>query len=174
MINKDDFITRLLALDTDAALLFEPTADRFELYIIGGGALLLQNYISRSTLDIDTIGGNIAQLNSLMTRYDMNAQANAYIDLFPEDYRVRAIKLPLETKKIDYYVLSLEDLVISKIPTGREKDWEDITSQKILDTLNWQILDKLANEVREGINSNNTLSEFNYFYKKYYEENKKC
>ena len=100
MINKDDFITRLLALDTDAALLFDPTADRFELYIIGGSALLLQNYISRSTLDIDTIGGNIAQLNSLMTRYDMNAQANAYIDLFPEDYRVRAIKLPLKTKKL--------------------------------------------------------------------------
>ena len=74
---------------------------------------------------------------------------------------------------IDFYTLSLEDLVISKIAAAREKDIEDICNRTVLEQLNWDLLEVLAAEVLDGMISDRQVSEFNHYYKQYVEEYRK-
>ena len=171
--NREEIINRLLALDNDAYLTFDEKQDKFRVYLVGGGALILQNYIPRATHDIDTISIKNTSLLVLMDKYDINVNSNAFLDCFAEDYILRAQKLDLKTKIIDYYTLSLEDLVISKIAAGREKDIEDICNNNVLKKLNWDLLDSLAETVQESMLSDRQIKEFVYFYKQYVEENRK-
>ena len=171
--NRKDIIDRLLALDNDAYLSSDDGQGGFDVYLIGGGALILQNYIPRATHDIDTISIKNTSLLNLMDKYDINANSNAFLDCFAADYSLRAQKLDLQTKIIDYYTLSLEDLVISKIAAGREKDIEDICNKSILNKLDWDLLDSLAETVKESMLSERQINEFDYFYKQYVEENRK-
>ena len=83
------------------------------------------------------------------------------------------MKLNLGTKVIDYYTLSLEDVVISKIAAGREKDIEDINNKNVVKAINWELLGQLANTVREGMISDRQISEFNHFYQDFLRVNKK-
>lgn len=132
--------------------------------------MILQNFIPRSTHDIDTINVKNHLLLSLMNKYDINVNSNAYLDCFAADYQSRAKKLNLDTKVIDFYTLSLEDLVISKISAAREKDMEDICNRTVLESLNWDLLEELAAKMVEGMMSDRQISEFNHYYKQYVEE----
>ena len=171
--SREEIIKRLLELDNDAFLLLEDINGKFDVYIVGGGALILQNFIPRSTHDIDTINVKNHSLISLMNKYDINVNSNAYLDCFTADYQSRAQKLDLDTRVIDFYTLSLEDLVISKIAAAREKDIEDICSRTVLESLNWNLLELLANEVKDSMISERQISEFNHYYKLYIEEYRK-
>lgn len=171
--SRDEIIDRLLKLDLDADLLFEEEPNHFDIYLVGGGALILQSFIPRSTHNIDTINVKNNSLSELMEKYDINANSNAYLDCFANDYQSRAVKLNLGTKVIDYYTLSLEDVVISKIAAGREKDIEDINNKNVVKAINWELLGQLANTVREGMISDRQISEFNHFYQDFLRVNKK-
>lgn len=47
-------IRRLQALDEEVSLLY-PDAERIHMVIVGGGALVLMEYLSRSTHDVDVL-----------------------------------------------------------------------------------------------------------------------
>lgn len=162
-----ELIERLKRLDEDAFLLYDDDR-RFKMVIVGGGALILLEAIDRATMDIDAL--NVSrELIPLLERYDINAQVTAYINNFPYNYEDRLHKLELESRKIDFYTASLEDIVIAKLCSYRVTDRQDIISPEVLNAVNWELLEKLAtdeDELKANI-SDRGYSEFMYNYEEY-------
>lgn len=174
-MNKENLVNTLLAFDEEVYLRFGTNniIKKYECYIVGGGAMILLNLIPRVTYDIDVIRCTGNEIIDIMKHYDININASAHIDCFPDGYTSRAIKIDLKTKMIDFYVLSLEDIVVSKLASGRAKDFEDIHQNSVLDNLNWNKLDKLIELTIEGMISNYNARELSDFYKEYKRECKR-
>lgn len=166
MLGRDELIDRLLRLDEDARLQFDDDVD-YQCVIVGGGALILMGFTVRVTHDIDVLEYAPKRLQDLMEQHDINAAVRAYSDCFPPEFEKRAVPLPIQTRKIRFFTLSLEDLVISKLCAGREQDIRDITDPKILDAIDWKKLDELAGEMKQCLLSDREISEFSYFYAEY-------
>ena len=160
-----DIEERLLRLDEDADLLFEGEG-RFTCILVGGSALILLGYITRATHDIDVLK-TPPELLSLLSKYDMNNNVSAHMDNFPDDYLDRVQKLDLPTQKIDFYTLSLEDLVVSKLAAGRDKDLADIATPKVLEALDWTQLEESADLVEQGMLSDRAKQEFEISYQEF-------
>lgn len=165
MDNIQDIKDRLLRLDEDADLLFD-NEDRLSCVLVGGSALILLGYISRATHDIDILKIP-PELLTLLSKYDMNNNVSAHMDNFPDDYQDRIQKLNLPTHKIDFFTLSLEDLVVSKLAAGREKDLADIVTPKILKTIDWAQLERSANLVVQGMLSDRSKQEFRISFEEF-------
>lgn len=173
-MRREDLQVRMRRLDEDAALTFE-SAPRFRMLIVGGSALVLGNYRSRSTRDIDVLGPPKA-LVELMEKYDFNARAEAYNTCFPFNFEDRMVPL-WSGEAIDFVRASLEDLVIAKLCAARGKDWEDIESEEVLGALNWALLDHLATDPDEAAASALNPSNYNDFllnYHDYIKEHRPC
>ena len=141
---KDDIQERMELLDKHVDLEFNGDG-RFQLVIVGGGALVLRGYIIRSTDDIDIIEAD-SRLLGLMSLYDMNGRVNTFIEDFPHNYADRITPV-WSGKKIDYFTASLEDIALAKIRADREKDLDDLAY--IAHLLDWDILDKLVEDKYE-------------------------
>jgi len=152
---KADIYERMRRLDEDVNAQYQGDG-RFQIIIVGGGALVLRGYLTRSTDDIDIINAD-KRLYSLMVRYDMNGDVDAYMNNFPYNYEDR-IELLFSASKIDYYTASLEDIIIAKLCSNREDDLTDI--EKLAHNVNWDILEKLA--LDEGELKANILSDRSY------------
>ena len=164
-MKTNDLFNRLLMLDEEASLRYDDE-ERYYCIIVGGSALMLLGYIRRATHDIDSIDCHI-KLMPIIEKYDINMQVRAHLDCFPEDYSERIKKLNLPTKKIDYYTLSLEDLVISKLLAGRSTDMFDIGSAEIIRDLDFDILDELAKAITPDLLNDRVRSEFEYTYNEF-------
>lgn len=165
---REEVIARLKDLDEEVSLLF-PHADRIQIIIVGGGALVLMEYISRSTHDIDVISAS-HMIQDLMAQYDINTHVMTYINNFPYNYEDRIKPVDgINGRIIDYYTASLEDIVIAKLYSHRDKDLADITTQKVLSDLDWDLLHHLATAEDEAFA--NALNEYRYkkFLDSYYE-----
>lgn len=161
----DDIKDRLLRLDEDAYLLFGENI-KFKCYIVGGGALMIMGYITRATHDIDVLQAVPNMLQELFAKYDMNCSVKAYMNNFADGYEERAERICLDTQSISFYTLSLEDLVISKLCTdGRDKDYKDIESDKIVNAINWERLEELAKNVKNNMFSSIAIENFENNYK---------
>lgn len=163
----NELVTRLERLDEDASLLYDDN-NRFRLVIVGGGALILLETIDRATLDIDALSVS-RELMPLLERYDINAQVAAYINNFPYNYEDRLHKLDIESRKIDFYTASLEDIVIAKLCSYRDTDRQDVINPEVIKALDWDLLEKLAtdeDELKANI-SDRGYSEFIYNYDEY-------
>lgn len=119
--------------------------DSFDIYIIGGGACILGEYTTRATLDIDFVDlGYPAQYGkvfALLRDYDMLEYEST---LLSPTYKERAIKL----KKFSYinvYILSKEDIAVSKIIRLAEKDIEDLN--QIIPNCDKNILNDIIKEI---------------------------
>jgi hypothetical protein len=159
-------------LDQRADLEFECDG-RFHVIIVGGGALVLRNYLARSTDDIDLLEVD-KRLHSLLRLYDMNSNTNAHIFSFPYNYEDRA-EIVWSGKKIDYFTASLEDLVISKI--GRYQDKDMIDFAQLINKINWELLDKLAtddNELQLISMSDRNLLDFKACYEDFLRRYRPC
>ena len=98
----------------------------FDIYIIGGSACILGEYTTRATLDIDFVDlgypAKYGKAFSLLRDYDMlEYQSTILSPAYPK----RAIKLN-EFNYINVYILSKEDVVVSKIIRLAPKDIEDL------------------------------------------------
>ena len=117
----------------------------FDIYIIGGGACILGEYTSRATMDIDFIDlGYPAKYGKafvLLRDYDMLEYQSTILS---PSYKERATKLD-EFKYINVYILSKEDVVVSKIIRLAEKDIEDL--DQIVPKCNKDLLNNIINEV---------------------------
>ena len=155
---RDDLLQRLARLDEDASLLFDDDR-RFRLIIVGGGALILLETITRATNVIDALDAS-AEIRSLLGRYDINLNVQAYMNNFPYNYEDRIVPVRLNGSKIDFYTASLEDIVIAKLFSYRATDRQDIINLSVLAALDWDTLENLAysdDEVKQ-----NALNERNY------------
>lgn len=165
MSSPEAITERLLRLDEDASLVFDDNS-RFVCILVGGSALILMGYISRATHDIDLLRVP-AELQGLLAKYDMNSNVSAHMDNFPDDYPDRVHKLDLDTEKIDFYTLSLEDLVVSKLAAGRERDVRDIENRKVVEEIDWEQLSRSAEMVKLGMLSERAIREFEDSYEEY-------
>ena len=139
------------------------------MFIVGGAALILQDFNERSTLDIDVIEVSKG-LESRLPDYSINSRVRAHSCNFHEGYMERVRKLDVGGRKIDYYAMSLEDIVISKIPSNRDTDIVDIREKSVIDNLDWGLLDKLAAEMKEFALNANSYNIFKSLYDSYVKE----
>lgn len=163
-MQRDDMLKRLLALDEEVSLLYTAT-DRIRIVIVGGGALILLEYLTRSTHDVDVLSVS-HQIHDLMFKYDINTLVQTYINNFPYNYEDR-MKLVLSGKTIDFFTCSLEDIIIAKLYSYRDTDISDITTPSILKDIDWDLLHHLATAEDEAKAS--ALNEYRYqeFLEKY-------
>lgn len=173
-MKKNELLQRLLDFDKEAYLRYgDNLCTKHQCYIVGGGALLILNLIPRATNDIDIIHCTERKLIDLMKNYNMNMNVKTYIDCFPDNYFERAIKLDIETQLIDFYILSIEDLVVSKLSAGRDKDFEDIQQETVINSIKWDKLEELIELAIEGKISDYDAKELNDFYNDYKKRYKK-
>ena len=164
----EDIQHRLLQLDEDADLMFEED-QHFICIIVGGSAFVLLGYSTRVTHDIDMLRAS-PELNSLLQKYDMNTNVQAYLDNFPDDCWERLKPIPLQTQRINFYTLALEDLIVSKLAASRGQDIADISSDEVIRSIDWNQLSKSANILRQGMLNERTQSEFDFAFHTYWEK----
>ena len=164
---KDDLLQRLYRLDEDVDLSIDGN-ETFHLVLVGGGALILQEYIRRATHDLYAISVSPRIMN-LLEKYDINCRVQTYINNFPYNFEDRLIPLKLDTKRIRFDTASLEDIVIAKLYSPRTTDQRDVETDTILRALDWNLLDQLANRENEAKAS--ALNEYRYLeFKARYED----
>ena len=116
----------------------------FEIYIIGGSACILGEYTTRATMDIDFIDlgypAKYGKVFALLRDYDMLEYQST---ILAPSYKERAIKLE-EFKYINVYILSKEDVAVSKIIRLARKDIDDL--DQIMPNCNIEILNTIINE----------------------------
>lgn len=140
-LTKEDLLEKLKLLDDEANLRF-PRNKKLQLVIVGGSALILLNFITRVTSDIDAIRVSY-ELQEFLSDYSINTRVVAYESFFPYGYEDRLVQLQLG-KYIDFFVASLEDIVIAKLHSPREKDKKDISNKAVIAAIDWELLDRLA------------------------------
>jgi len=136
---------------------------RFQVVIVGGGALIVCGYLARSTDDIDVLAAD-SRLLELMSQYNMNSGVNAFMNNFPYNYEDRLVLL-WSGKKVDYYTASLEDIVISKLCSNRGDDLTDL--ENIVHHIDWNKLEYLAtneDEIKKSIMSSRGYMDFEASY----------
>jgi len=119
----------------------------FDIYIIGGGACILGDYTTRATLDIDFVDlgypAKYGKVFVLLRDYDMLEYQSTILS---PTYKERAIKLE-EFKYINVYILSKEDIVVSKIIRLAQKDIEDLN--QIVSNCDKTLLNNIIKEILE-------------------------
>ena len=123
------------------------------IYILGGSGCILGNYLERGTFDIDFVDINydasVGRVFRLFDRFDM---LDRFVTPIADGFENRAIKID-GFIHLEYYVLSKEDIIISKLGRYSEKDIEDITL--IVKNTNKALL----NELIENLISKDDFSE---------------
>lgn len=139
---RDNFIEVLHEME-EVTKLFK--LEPFDIYIIGGGACMLGEYTTRATIDIDFVDlgypAKYGKVFVLLRDYDMLEYQST---LLSPSYKERAIKLE-EFKYINVYILSKEDIAISKIIRLAPKDIEDL--DQIIPKCNKEILNNIIDEI---------------------------
>lgn len=117
----------------------------FDIYIIGGSACILGEYTNRATLDIDFVDlgypAKYGKAFSLLRDYDMLEYQSTILS---PTYKQRATKLD-EFKYINVYILSREDVVVSKIIRLAEKDIEDLN--QMIPKCDKELLNNIIKEI---------------------------
>lgn len=117
----------------------------FDIYIIGGSACILGEYTNRATLDIDFVDlgypAKYGKAFSLLRDYDMLEYQST---ILAPSYKQRAVKLE-QFNYINVYILSKEDVVVSKIIRLAEKDIEDLN--QIVPKCDKVLLNDIINEI---------------------------
>lgn len=100
----------------------------FDIFLMGGAACVLGDYTKRATRDFDFIDQNyspqIAKAIVQLRDFDMLEYQSIIVS---PNYKIRAKKLE-KFKYINVYLLSPEDIIVSKIIRFEEKDIGDIDS----------------------------------------------
>ncbi len=139
-------------------------------YLLGGSGCILGDYIDRATLDIDFLDlqfdASTGKIFRLFGSFDM---LDIYTTTIAEDYASRATKLT-GYQQIDYYVLSREDIIVSKLARYSTTDREDIATliqdsdSQLISHLIDQVMarDNLAQKVRQAFVKNSKLFKEQY------------
>ena len=117
----------------------------FDIYLIGGSACMLGEYTTRATMDVDFVDigypAKYGKVFVLLRDYDMLEYEST---LLSPTYKERATKLK-DFKYINVYILSKEDVAISKIIRLAEKDIEDLN--QIIPKCDTKMLNKIIDEL---------------------------
>lgn len=117
------------------------------IYLLGGSACIIQDYLERATRDIDILdleySSQIGRLFKILGDVD-------YLDMklttLAENYEKRAIRVK-KIKSIEVYTLSREDIIVTKLGRYSKKDKEDII--KLLKNSNIELINELIENVKQ-------------------------
>jgi len=119
--------------------------DPFDLYLLGGSACLLAGYTSRATRDFDLLDldytASLAKVLVSLREYDLLEYNST---LIAPSYQERCKKLD-QFSYLNVYVLSIEDIIVSKIIRLNERDMEDLDA--MMPQADHQLLLKIIDEV---------------------------
>ena len=98
----------------------------FPIYFLGGSACILGKYTNRATRDFDFIDLHYSASYGKVLRYLNNFDMLEYEStIIAPSYKSRANKLE-QFKYLEIFILSREDIIVSKIIRMEQKDVEDI------------------------------------------------
>lgn len=160
---------KLLQADKNIALEFP--GERFEVFIVGGAALMLLGHNDKMTNDIDVLYISDKKICSILFEGEINQRVTCTTDSFSTEYDKRATKLDLgQTRAIDFYILSFEDIVSSKLYAGRNKDMQDLNHPNVFKLINWDVLDEIIySEMKMDAMNERRWKDLVYTYEKYKE-----
>ncbi len=117
----------------------------FDIYFLGGAACILGQYTERATRDFDFIDLNypsgLGRVFVQLRDFDMLEYESIVIS---PKYRKRAIKLN-KFEYLNVYLLSPEDIIVSKIIRLEQKDIEDI--DKLMEIADKGLVNQIVDEV---------------------------
>ena len=117
----------------------------FDIYILGGAACILGGYTERATRDFDFIdldySSKLGRIFVQLRDFDMLEYKSTLIS---PKYKERAVKLE-KFKYINVYLLSVEDIIVSKIIRLESKDIEDIDN--LIYIADKDLINKIIDEV---------------------------
>ncbi|HHY77938.1 MAG TPA: hypothetical protein GX498_05465 [Clostridiales bacterium] len=127
------------------AQLFE--VEPFDIYLLGGSACILGGYTDRVTRDFDFLDLNypskLGKVFAQLRDFDMLEYESTLIS---PKYKERAKKLE-QFKYLNVYILSIEDIIVSKIIRLEQKDIEDI--DELIKVADKKLINKIIDEVLE-------------------------
>ena len=167
-MDRQDILQRLDRLDMEAFTTID-TPDKYTMIIVGGSGLVLLGVISRATQDIDTLEAS-PDIRHLLAKYDANLRVSAYMFNFPYNFDDRLVPLPVGGRKIQFFTCSLEDIVVAKLYSSRDKDRQDLLSEEVLNNLDWDRLKHLAldeNEAKASAINEYRYKDFLFDYQEY-------
>lgn len=123
MENYEAMITVLKDMEKISQALEVPP---FPIYFLGGSACILGKYTDRATRDFDFIDLHYSASYGKVLRYLNNFDMLEYEStILAPSYKSRAYMLE-QFKYLQIYILSREDIIVSKIIRMEEKDIEDM------------------------------------------------
>lgn len=144
----------LLGIDEEAWLTFGDAREKLDVVIAGGCAFILRGLTRRPvTHDIDVLEVD-ARLQQILEGYFVvNEAVSAFSDSIPYGYEDRLEDMLPETRCVRFYAPSLEDLIVMKLYAWRPNDVADLTSDIVLQTVDWDLLERLVYAKDEAIAS---------------------
>lgn len=120
-------------------------AEPFDIYLMGGAACLLAGYTNRATRDFDLLdqqySASLAKILVLLRDYDLLEYESTLIS---PHYKDRCLRLDQFTY-LNVFVLSAEDIIVSKLVRLNERDWEDLDA--MMPSANHLLICQIINEV---------------------------
>mgnify|MGYP000882995356 CR=1 FL=1 len=117
----------------------------FDIYFLGGAACILGQYTERATRDFDFMDLNypsgLGRVFVQLRDFDMLEYESTIVS---PKYKERAIKLN-KFEYLNVYLLSPEDIIVSKIIRLEQKDIEDI--DKLMETADKELVNQIVEEV---------------------------
>lgn len=117
----------------------------FDIYFLGGSACILGGYNDRATRDFDFIDLNysskLGKVFVHLREFDMLEYESTLIS---PKYKERSIKLD-KFNYLNIYVLSIEDIIVSKIIRLAQKDIQDI--DVLIKRADKKLIKQIINEV---------------------------
>lgn len=145
MENKQEVLENILLADQYMKTMF-PNIGRVRLILVGGAAIILKGFENKVTTDIDTVVKLEEDVSDFLRSFAINNDA-AEVSVLPEDYESRMEEIVLGLEVLEVYVVSNEDLVISKVGRYDTDDKRDLEDTGILDYVNTERLIDLGEQV---------------------------
>jgi Nucleotidyltransferase of unknown function (DUF6036) len=145
MNSRKEVLENLKFADQYMSTVF-PDMDKLSFVITGGASFLLKGFSNKFTLDIDTITEMSHDVLQFLESFSINNSASEVTKL-SSTYKERLVKLKGKFDVLDLYLLSNEDLVLSKIGRLSEDDLRDIEDTGIMEEVDMSLLTKLAEEL---------------------------
>jgi hypothetical protein len=143
MLKNRDILMELLQDANDFAKMKQIECP--PIYLMGGSGCILGNYLERATTDIDLIDmGYLASVGKVFRLFDTFDMLDLYVTPIADGFEARAIVLE-GFDRLQFYILSVEDMIVSKLGRYSEKDQEDIS--RLVTQSNYELLNSLIRNV---------------------------
>jgi hypothetical protein len=150
--NRDRLLEIIQDMDDFAKM---KNIDYPPVYILGGSGCIIAGYLDRGTTDFDLLDmGYSSEMGRLLRILEKTDLLDLYLTTIPEDFIDRAVKV--EGLK-NVYVLSREDIILSKIGRYSAKDIEDISA--MMEETDIALLKELIKRVADSKNISERVKE---------------